>query len=250
MEYSLHQVCELSGLSARTLRYYDEIGLLKPSRVDISRYRYYDSRSLDRLQTILFYRALDVPLSTIRTLISQPNFDKAAALTYHLTRLIAKKQQLETLIQTIQNTLSALKGEKHMQDSEKFEGFKQHLIDENEANYGAEIRARYGDAAMDDSNRAFQSLSRDEYQKAQDLQAQLADLLKRAANGDPSGALAKRAFELHKQWLCFHWPSYTPEAHKGLAELYLQDPRFTEYYEAIAPGSTQFLHDAILSHCR
>ena len=127
MEYSLHQVCELSGLSARTLRYYDEIGLLKPSRVDISRYRYYDSRSLDRLQTILFYRALDVPLSTIRTLISQPNFDKAAALTCHLTRLIAKKQQLETLIQTIQNTLSALKGEKHMQDSEKFEGFKQHL---------------------------------------------------------------------------------------------------------------------------
>lgn len=81
MEYSLHQICILSGLSARTLRYHDEIGLLKPRLVNVSRYRYYDSHALDRLQTILFYRALDVPLPTIHTLINQPDFDKAAALT-------------------------------------------------------------------------------------------------------------------------------------------------------------------------
>lgn len=250
MEYNVRQLSRLSGVSARTLRYYDEIGLLKPSRVEPTRYRYYDSAAVDRLQTILFYRALDVPLAAIQTLLSQPGFDRKAALKDHLVQLSKKRAQLDTLIHTVQATLSAMKGEKTMQDSEKFEGFKQSLIQENEAKYGQEVRARYGDAGIDAANAKLQGLSAQQYQQAEALSAQLAGLLRQAVqHGDADGTLAKQAFALHKQWLCFYWPSYTAEAHKGLAEMYLADERFTAYYDAIAPGATRFLHDAIVAYC-
>lgn len=250
MEYNVRQLSRLSGVSARTLRYYDEIGLLKPSRVDSTHYRYYDPDAVDRLQAILFYRALDVPLATIRSLLSQPGFDRQAALEGHLAQLFAKRAQLDALIHTVQTTLSAMKGEIIMQDDEKFEGFKRSLIQENEKNYGQEARARYGDASVEAANAKLQGLTAAEYQQAEALSAQLADLLRRAVQqGDADGTLAKQAFSLHKQWLCIHWPSYTAPAHKGLAEMYLADERFTAYYDAIAPGAARFLHDAIIAHC-
>ena len=87
MEYSLHELCQLSGVSARTLRYYDEIGLLKPVRVDVTRYRYYDDTSITTLQTILFYRALRVPLSEIRQLLCVPLSEQAALVKAHLLGL-------------------------------------------------------------------------------------------------------------------------------------------------------------------
>lgn len=250
MEYNVRQLSRLSGVSARTLRYYDEIGLLKPTRVEPTHYRYYDGSAVDRLQTILFYRALDMPLVAIRALLSQPGFDRKAALEDHLSQLCEKRTQLDTLIQTVQATLSAMKGELTMQDSEKFEGFKRSLIRKNEAAYGQEVRARYGDDAADAANAKLQGLSAEEYQQAEGLAAQLAELLCQAVqHGDADGALARQAFALHKQWLCFYWPSYTAEAHKGLAALYLADERFAAYYDAIAPGAARFLHDAIVAHC-
>ena len=89
-----------------------------------------------------------------------------------------------------------------------------------------------------------------QYQQAQALSAQLEGLLYKAVfEGDATGLLAQKAFSLHKQWLCHYWPSYTKQAHKGLAALYLSDQRFTAYYDAIAPGAAQFLHDAILAAC-
>ena len=89
-----------------------------------------------------------------------------------------------------------------------------------------------------------------QYQQVQALSAQLEATLQQALlEGDPSGTLAQKAFSLHKQWLCYYWPSYSKQAHKGLAALYLSDERFTAYYDAIAPGAAQFLHDAIFSAC-
>ena len=133
MEYSLHELCQLSGVSARTLRYYDEIGLLKPVRVDATRYRYYDDVSVTTLQTILFYRALRVPLTKIRYLLCAPLSERAALLKAHLLGLRSQYNALGDLIHRVETTLASMKGDYIMQNSIQFEELKQTIVQENEA---------------------------------------------------------------------------------------------------------------------
>ncbi|MEG0893136.1 MAG: MerR family transcriptional regulator [Oscillospiraceae bacterium] len=115
----------MAGVSTRTLRYYDEIGLLAPARVADSGYRMYGETEVDALQQILFYRALGVELLKIKALLHTESFDKTAALESHLTALLEKRSQLDTLILNASRTISAMKGETTMTDREKLEGFKQ-----------------------------------------------------------------------------------------------------------------------------
>ena len=98
MEYSIQALSRLSGGTTRTLRWYDEIGLLKPSRVAESGYRYYGPAEVDRLQDILYYRALGVELARIKRCLDDPSFDRLAALRSHLTALEAERARLEGLI--------------------------------------------------------------------------------------------------------------------------------------------------------
>jgi hypothetical protein len=137
-----------------------------------------------------------------------------------------------------------------MTDKEKFEGLKQQRIDENEARYGAEIRAKYGDAAVDATNARLKGMTEAQAAELARLTELLHETLKAACTeGDPSGALAQKAADLHRQWLCFYWPQYTKAAHRGVAAMYVADERFTAYYEAIAPGCAAFLRDAVGVYC-
>ena len=91
MEYSIQELARLSGVTTRTLRWYDQIGLLKPSRVAESGYRYYGKAEVDRLQDILYYRALGVELARIKECLDDPSFDRLAALRNHLAALEAER---------------------------------------------------------------------------------------------------------------------------------------------------------------
>ena len=126
----------MAGVSARTLRYYDEIGLLKPARISSSRYRIYTSQEVEKLQQILLYRELDVELDIIRSILDSPNFDALTALNEHLKRLQEKQVQLNTLIHNVEKTIASEAGRVTMQDKEKFEGFKHNLVQQNEEMYG------------------------------------------------------------------------------------------------------------------
>lgn len=117
----------MSGVSPRTLRFYDEINLLKPARVASSGYRIYGQDEVDRLQQILFYRELDFSLKDINKLLSAHDFDRNQAFLSHLAELQLKKQRLDTLIHNVSNSIAAMKGTVVMPDHEKFEGFKQSL---------------------------------------------------------------------------------------------------------------------------
>ena len=107
MEYSIQALSRLSGVTTRTLRWYDEIGLLKPSRVAESGYRYYGPAEVDRLQDILYYRALGVELARIKRCLDDPSFDRLAALRSHLTALEAERARLEGLIRSVRQTIGA-----------------------------------------------------------------------------------------------------------------------------------------------
>ena len=133
-----------------------------------------------------------------------------------------------------------------MNDQDKFTGFKQKLIKDNEDQYGQEVREKYGDEAVDRSNQKVLNMSSEQYEKVEKLAAAIKQSLREAfASGDPGGAAAQRAADLHRQWLLHFWDSYSPEAHRGMAQMYVDDERFTAYYDQEQPGTAAFFKAAI-----
>jgi DNA-binding transcriptional MerR regulator len=246
MEYTVQKLASLAGISTRTLRYYDEIGILKPARINSSGYRIYGQAEVDRLQQILFYRELDVSLDRIKEIITNPTFNGAAALKDHREKLLEKKLQLELLIANVDKTIALTEGRMKMSNKEKFEGFKKQMIEENEQKYGSEIRKKYGNNQVDQSNARVMNMTQEQHDEvtalAENIIVTLAEAFK---TGDPAGELAQKAAEMHKQWLGFYWNKYSKEAHAGLAQMYVDDERFTAYYDKEQPGTAKFLRDAI-----
>ncbi len=250
MEYSISMLAKLAGVSTRTLRYYDEIGLLSPERIRSNGYRLYGQKEVDLLQQILFYRELGISLDEIKNIVWSKDYDGIAALQGHLSALKVKKEQIELLITNVENTIASSKGEITMSNKEKFEGFKQKILDENEKQYGKEIREKFGNAIVDASNAKMMGLTAEQYEEVQKLSNQINDTLKMAfEQGDPSSKLAQKVCVLHKEWLGHFWDHYSKKAHLGLAQGYVDDPRFRKYYDAVATGCAEFLRDAIKIYC-
>lgn len=246
MEYTVQKLAQLAGVSSRTLRYYDQIGILTPARVNSSGYRIYGQKEVDRLQQILFYRELGIALETIKEIMTAPSFDAEKALKEHREQLLEKRKQLDLLITNVEKTIASTEGRMDMSDQEKFEGFKKKMIDENERKYGKEIREKYGEETVNQSNAKLMNMSQEDYEAVTKLEAEVREALAEAfATGDPAGEQAQKAAELHKRWLTYYWTEYSKEAHAGLAQMYVDDERFTAYYDKEQPGMAAFLRDAI-----
>ena len=252
MEYTVKQLGDLAGVSGRTLRYYDQIDLLKPAWVSEAGYRLYGPEEVKRLQQILFYRELGVDLQTIKELLDSPHFNAKQALLQHREQLLAKRKQLDLLLQNVEQTQAELEGGTRMSDKERFKGFKEKLIKENEEKYGKEARQRWGDEAVEASNAKLMGLTEEEYAEVDRLSKEIIQSLAAAlGKEDPAGAEGRRIAELHRKWLTYFWPHYSKEAHLGLAEMYVADERFTAYYdEQAGQGAAQFLRDAIAAYAQ
>ena len=138
-----------------------------------------------------------------------------------------------------------------MNKNEKFEVAKKKLLEENESKYGTEIREKYGDDSVDASNSKLMELNTEQYERAQQLSDQINEQLKAACKqGNPSSELAQQVCALHKEWLGFFWRNYSKEAHLGLAQMYVDDPRFKVYYNAIGTGCAEFLRDALIIYLK
>lgn len=249
MEYTVKELAEIAGVTPRTLRYYDEIGILKPANKNQSGYRIYGEKEVDRLQQILFYRELGVSLDKIKKILNSPEFDEIEALKEHRNKLIEKRDQLNLLIENVNKTIMTKKGCVKMDDKEKFEGFKRKLIEENEAKYGEEIRKKYGNESVDKLYNRVLNMTQKEYEKLNNLQKEFMDTLHRAFEiGDPKDELAHKAVDLHRKWLCFFWDEYSKEAHVGLCQMYIDDKRFRDYYDKLKPGVVEFHKEAVLAY--
>lgn len=247
MEYTVQKLGRLAGVSTRTLRYYDEIGILKPARINSSGYRIYGQKEVDLLQQIMFYREMGVNLETIKNLITSKNFSESKALEDHLKKLLEQRMQLDLLIENVKKTMEYKKGSITMSDKEKFEGFKRQLVDDNETKYGKEIREKYGDDVVNQSNKKMLNMTQEQFDEFEKLGKEVQETLEAAfASGDPAGELGQKAADLHRKWLTFSWGSYNKEAHAGVAQMYVDDERFTAYYDKNQPGLAVFLRDAIL----
>lgn len=247
MEYSIRELAKLTGLTTRTLRYYDEINLLLPSRIGENGYRFYDSRSLDTLYQIMFYRKRGFELKQIKDILNNPDYDVKRALKEHLAALEKQKYNIDSLIENVRLTLSAMEGEYEMSDKEKFEALKKTVVEENEAKYGDEVREKYGNEAMEESNRKMLDMTEEQYKKFRSLEDEILEKLQAAVKEgkSPESEAGKEITALHKEWLLMTWNQYSPDAHRGLALMYTCDERFKAYYDYQTEGCAEFIQKAI-----
>ena len=249
MEYSVCELARLSGVTARTLRWYDRIGLLKPSRVGGNGYRYYSESEVNRLQHILYYRALGLELRRIAELLDDPAFDRLSALRGHLEMLEQERRRVDALIASVRRCIQAEERNETMSDHEKFEAFKREAVAQNERQYGAEIREKYTDAEIDRANRRMMDMTPAQYDEWKALEAEILRRLESAvrSGADPAGAEGRAIAALHLRWVRFSWAGCTPQHQIGLASMYVQDERFLAYYDRETSGCADFLLRAVLA---
>ena len=135
--YTIKKLADLAGVTTRTLRYYDQLELLSPAEVGENGYRYYDQENLLRLQQILFFREMDIPLKEIQFILNRPDFQLLPALESHRSALKEQEKRINRLLKTLEKTIASLQGEKNMPEKEYFEGF-------DEAQYEEEVSERWG----------------------------------------------------------------------------------------------------------
>lgn len=248
MEYSIQELSRLSGVTTRALRWYDEIGLLKPSRRADSGCRWYGPAEVDRLQDILYYRALGVELAQVKQCLDDPSFDRLAALHGHLAALERERGRIQGLIDSVKETILTQERNEIMSDKRKFEAFKRQMVEEKERLYGVEIREKYGNAEVDASNARMMGLSFEQYTEWERLGKEILEKLSLAvtSGADPAGKAGEEVTALHYRWLTIMGEQYDIQRQRGLVDLYVQDKRFAEYYDKTCPGCAQFLRDAVV----
>lgn len=243
MAYTVKQLARLAGVSVRTLHHYDEIGLLAPPVIGANGYRYYDERSVLRLQSILFYRELGFPLVAIRETLDRPGFDAIALLQEQRAALEAQLGRLHRLIATIDHTLQHLKTETPMSTKQLFAGF----TPEMERKYADEAAQRWGEQPVRESQRRWNAYSAE---KKQAIKAEAEAIYGDLIAAMPLGADAVPVQACIARWRQHIGHFWTPNDEQclGLAALYRDDPAFRQTYDALHPQLANFLGDAIEVH--
>lgn len=249
--YSISELANAAGVSVRTLRYYDQIGLLTPRRKG-NDYRVYGDEEVKKLQHILVLRSCGLPLADISSAMRSDGFDLASKLREHLQVLATQMDITARAIETTKRMLEGLEAFDAMSNEERFEQLKKDSVSKFEAEYGEEARALYGDAAIEEANGRLLNMSKLAWDAKEELEQRVRDTLVRAmATGDPASPESRMLAELHAQWIRVHWGEggYSPEAHRNLVRGYMDDPRFIAYYDtACGEGATGFLRDAVIAN--
>lgn len=245
MIYTVKELAELAGVSPRTLRHYDAIGLLPASRsVRNNAERQYDDGSVIRLQQILFFRELEFGLEEIRAILDAADFDVVETLRKHRAAIGERRGRLDQLIRTIDHTIEHLEGGRPMQTKRFFEGFDP----KQQQAYEQEARARWGDAVVDASNARHAAHSPDEQQRMMaEWESIFADVHAHMREG-VAGAGVRAAVERLHNHVNHYWDC-NDEAFRGLGELYVADPKFRATFERVDPAMPEFLRDAMVAYC-
>jgi len=244
MAYSIKQIADLAGVTTRTIRFYDEIGLLTPTQIGENGYRFYNRDSLLRLQQIMFYRELDVPLKHIRIIMNQTDFDLLDALEKHRLSLQNRHNRLERLIHTVNQTIHTIKGESQMNDNELFEGF-------DESEYAEEARQRWGDTpAYAESQKRWASYSADQKEaikaKGSEITRRMVGLDSQVKANDPQ---IQAAVADYLGYINQYFYTCDTEILRNLADMWVADPRFAVNYERIRKGGAAFVREAVHIFC-
>ncbi len=244
MSYTVQQLSNISGVTVRTLHHYDEIGLLLPSRRKGNGYRFYEEKDLLKLQQIMFFKELDFPLPDIKKIINDPKFDQEKALREHKNLIELKQKRLKGLVMTIDKTIKKLKKETTMQDEELYKEFKEH-----EEKYKDEVKERWGNTdAYKQSNERMAKMSKeDKIALKKNADIWMKNFVENMKYGPTSPEVQKLIDEHYNSLRTFYEPNL--ELYRGLANMYVDDARFTGFYEKYAKGLAEFMKEAMLYYC-
>jgi DNA-binding transcriptional MerR regulator len=238
--YTVKQLSQLAGVTPRTLHHYDAIGLLKPTRVGENGYRYYGEESLLRLQQILLYRELDLPLEDIRRIMGRRDFDVLGALQSHKDALQDQMARLNRLLATVEDTIQHLKGEKPMSNQGLFEGFSE----EEQEKYALEAEQMYDPETVRASSRKWKSYSA---AKKESILAEGKAVYVDMIAAMPKGADSPETQAIVQRWRDHMDYFWTPNLDQllGLAEGYNNDPRFKANFYKMHPELAEFMREAV-----
>jgi DNA-binding transcriptional MerR regulator len=239
MAHTVGEVAKLAKVSVRTLHHYDEIGLLAPTARSKAGYRLYADRDLERLQEVLFYRELGFPLEDIARMLREPKLDRRRVLTRQRALLADKVECMRAMLALVDKTLDGLTKGVTMSKEEMF------------APFADEAKERWGQTgAYAESQRRTKRYTKDDWASIKREGEEIADgfaaLLRAGAKADDARAvaLAERA-RLHIDRWFYPCPR---QMHAALGRMYVEDARFSEYYEKRATGLARFVCDAIAAN--
>lgn len=238
--YSVKELADLAGVSRRTLHYYDEIGLLRPSDVGENGYRAYDEQALMRLQQILFYRELDFELERIKAILDEPGFDLVTALQGHRAALEKRRARLSTLLETVNSTIMHLVGEVNMSDKNVFRGFSE----EQQKAYEKQATEQWGEARVQPSVKLWNSYGKARQQEIMEEGSRnYTDIVSEMDKEPESAEVQTIVKRWHQHLYYFYEPSL--EVLRGLGNTYNDHPDFNATFTAIHPDLPSFLQKAI-----
>ena len=239
--HTVHQLASLAGISVRTLHHYDHIGLLAPSTRSAAGYRLYGTEDLLRLQQILLYRELDLPLEEIRRILDDAGFDPVRALAQHRRTLELHAERLTRLLHTIDRTIGRLtEVDMSLTDEELYEGLPKEQVER----WKREVNERYDPKLVAESNRRVHAMGKEQWNavKAEGdaISRRMAELIGRAA-GDPE---VQATIARQHAWIENFYPC-SAEVFTGLGQLYAENPEFRANYDKVRPGLADFMRDAM-----
>lgn len=242
--YSISQLAEKSGVSVRTLHYYDEIGLLKPSSRSEKGYRIYHHQDQLKLQQILYFREMRLSLKEIRQIINNADFDILKSLELHQERIQVEKERLSKLLDTIEKTIKSIKQNRlDMKSEELYKGLDKSKVKalRNEA------KSRWSDE-FEQAENNIKSLGKKGWEDHQEQLDHTHKLLANMISLDPSDQRVQDAIEKHFKLMNLFY-EVDENRYRGLAEMYVADERFKSYYENYGAGLAGFLKEAIFVFC-
>lgn len=240
-QLKINETAKLTGVTVRTLHYYDEIGLLKPNIITESGYRMYDEKNLATLQQILFFRELDFPLKDIRNIMNNPAYSPASALIKQRELLLKKRKRLDRLISLIDRSM---KGETEM----SFEAFDRKDIEEMKQKYEQEVMERWGDTeAYKACSKKTASYKKEDWikitQKMESIFSIFADLKQKHL--PPDSTQTKAAVKAWQECITENFYPCTTEILKSLGIMYTADERFTQSIDRAGEGTAEYMSKAI-----
>jgi MerR family transcriptional regulator, thiopeptide resistance regulator len=248
MAFTVGELAKLTGVTVRALHHYDELGLIRPSARSEAGYRLYDPRDVVRLQQLLVYRELGLPLEQIATVLDQQGAS-AEALRVHRAALVEKRARIDAMLEGLDAALRLEEGKRPMQPDDvksMFEGF-------DHSQYEEEAKQKWGATdAYKESARRTKGYGKAEWEQIRRdwdaIYSRLAELMREGAAADD--ARVKGVAEAHRAHIDRWFYPCSVEMYARLAEMYVGDPRFAASFEKVATGLAQFLHDAIVANSR
>lgn len=238
MAHTVKAVAKIAGVSVRTLHHYDEIGLLKPSSHSAAGYRLYQERDLERLQQVLFFKELGFDLKEIKRILADPDFDRRKALTEHRKLLLERQERFGRLIQSVDRTLVAMQRGIPM-NAKMFDGFDQAALEE-------EARQRWGDTpAWAQSSERWKGYTGADKAAMEREGTEIIQGLVARMDRDPGDAEVQALIARHHAMICRWFFDCPKDIYRAIGDGYVDDPRFTAYWDSIKPGLAVFVRDAI-----